>query len=110
MENILMAAIWTVPALDWSDDEDSPGMVKVGTLHWRVQLEDSGYSAGAYGATQDTGGRVYTKVALAAVPASVVVGWVQEALGAEEVTRLEQSLADSITEQQNPTSGTITPN
>jgi hypothetical protein len=100
--------IWSAPAVDWVDDEQ-PGQVKVTTLHWRARLEVDGFSASSYGATPDDQNRVYTKAALEAVPESVVIGWIHQALGDEEVARIEQALLDDIAQQKTPTSGTVTP-
>jgi hypothetical protein len=104
----MASPIWSAPAVDWVDDEQ-PGQVKVTTLHWRATLEADGFTASSYGTTPDEGNRVYTKPALEAVPESVVIGWIHQALGDEEVARIEQALLDDIAQQKNPTSGTVTP-
>ena len=100
-------ATWNAPAVDWQDVEDNPSQCKVTTLHWRATLVDGDFTASSYGTTPDDQNRVYTKPALENVPESVVIGWIQQALGDEEVARIEQALADNIAEQQNPTSGTV---
>ena len=100
-------ATWSAPAVDWQDVEDNPSQCKVTTLHWRATLVDGDFTASSYGTTPDDQNRVYTKPALENVPESVVIGWIQQALGDEEVARIEQALADNIAEQQNPTSGTV---
>ena len=104
----MASPIWSAPAVDWVDDEQ-PGQVKVTTLLWRATLADAEFSASSYGTTPDDGNRVYTKPALEAVPESVVIGWIHQALGDEEVARIEQALVDDIAQQKNPTSGTVTP-
>ena len=104
----MASPIWSAPAVDWQDAEQQ-GQVKVSTLHWRATLEADGYTASSYGATPDDGDRVYTLPALEAVPESVVIGWIKQALGDEEVARIEQALLDDIVEQKTPTSGTVTP-
>ena len=38
-----------------------------------------------------------------------MTGWVKDAMGTEEVDRVEQSLRDNIAEQKNPQSGGGTP-
>ncbi len=105
----MASPIWGAPALDWTNEEQTQGQVKVTTLHWRATLEADGFTASSYGATPDDQNRVYTKPALENVPGSVVIGWIQQALGAEEVARIEQALLDDIAEQKNPTSGSVTP-
>ena len=102
-------ATWTAPAVDWNDVEESPGQVKVTTLHWRCTEADAEFTASSYGTTPDDGSRVYTKPALESVPESVVIDWIHQALGDEEVARIEQALLDDIEQQKNPTSGTVAP-
>ena len=102
-----MTAIWNANATDWVDDEGNSPNVKVTTLHWGCSLVDGEFTARSYGTTPDGQNRVYTKQALSNVPESVVIGWIKQALGDEEVARIEQALADNIAEQQNPTSGTV---
>ena len=105
----MASPIWKAPAVNWQDVEDGSGQVKVTTLHWRATLEADGFTATSYGTTPDDQNRVYTKPALEAVPESVVIGWIKQALGDEEVARIEQALLDNIAEQKNPTSGTVNP-
>ena len=101
--------IWKAPAVDWQDTEGNPNQAKVTTLHWRCSLTEGEFSASSYGTTPDDQNRVYTKPALENVPESVIIGWIQQALGDEEVARIEQSLVDSIAFQKTPTSGTVNP-
>ena len=100
---------WSAPAVDWNDVEESQGQVKVTTLHWRCTEDAGEFTGSSYGTTPDDGSRVYTKPALESIPESVVIGWIQQALGDEEVARIEQALLDDIEQQKNPTSGTVTP-
>jgi hypothetical protein len=99
--------IWRAVATDWSDVEQTNGQVKVSTLHWRVSLTDGDLSSSSYGTTPPDQPRVYTLAALEAVPESVVVKWILDALGPEEVARIEKGLADDIVEQKTPTSGSV---
>ena len=104
----MASPVWSAPAVDWVDDEQ-PGQVKVTILHWRCTLTVEDLTASSYGTTPDDGNRVYTLAALEAVPESVVIGWIHQALGQEEVDRIEQALVDNIEAQANPTSGTVSP-
>ena len=110
-----MAVIWKAPAVDWSNIDEATvmpmanGQVKVTTLHYRASLTDGTFTATSYGTTADDQNRVYTKAALEAVPESVVIGWIQQALGAEAVAEIEAQLAANLAELQNPTTGTVTP-
>jgi hypothetical protein len=104
-----MTPIWTSPLVEWEDVEGNPSQMKVTTLHWRATLVDGEFVAVLFGTTPDDQNRVYTKPALENVPESTVIGWIQQALGQEEVDRIEQALVDDIAQQKTPTSGTITP-
>jgi hypothetical protein len=108
--------IWKAAAVDWAEDGASTmptaaasAQVKVTTLHYRASLTDGTYTASNYGTTPDDQNRVYTLPALENVPESVVIGWIKQALGDEEVQRIEQGLVDSIESQKNPTTGTVNP-
>lgn len=105
----MASPIWTSPAVDWDNTDQQQGQVKVTNLHYRVDLEADGFTASTYGTTPDGQNRVYTLPALEAVPESAVIGWIQQALGAEEVARIEQGLVDGIEAQKNPTTGTVQP-
>lgn len=104
----MASPIWSSPAVDY-EKIATGGDVLVTTLHWRAVLEADGFTASSYGTTPDDQDRIYTLPALEAVPESVVIGWIQQALGAEEVARIEQALLDDIAEQKNPTTGTVSP-
>jgi hypothetical protein len=99
--------VWRPVALDFRNTGQA-GNVIVETLHWEATMIEGEFSARRYGAMPDDSNRVYTLPALENVPADVVEGWIKDALGPEEVARIEQALADDIAEQQNPTSGSIT--
>ena len=69
---------------------------------WRVNATDGTYDATAYG-TQGvtyTAGSPFTPYDQ--LTQSQVVGWVQAAMGAEQVSSIEDNLAASIANQVNP--------
>jgi hypothetical protein len=72
------------------------------TIHWRLNAADGTYAATAYGTVGVTyvAGSPYTP--FAQLTQAQVVGWVQESLGAEQVTKIEASLATNIANQINP--------
>ena len=92
------------------DPEGAPGQVKVTTLHWRASLTDQGETASSYGtvSTADQN-RVYTLPALQAVPESVMVGWVQDAMEDPTYEEVEASLQAQIDLLVTPTTGGLTP-
>ena len=100
--------IWKVSRCEY-DILETGGQTKVTNLHWNVTLDDGGLLASSYGSTGDDQNRTYALPALQNVPESVMVKWVHDAMGDEEVERVEQSLRDNIVEQKTPTSGGITP-
>ena len=99
--------IWKANKTNWIDAEGPAPQVKVTTLYWEANLEDGGFMSRAYGSIGDEENRVYTLAALEAVPESVVIGWIKQALGDEKVVLIEAGLAADIEEQQTPTSGSI---
>ena len=86
--------------------------VKVTTLHWQCIARDDDTTQTATNiGTVDAGeqNRVYTLQALQNVPESVMTGWVQQALGAEEVAQIEQNVTEQLDAILNPTTGGLVP-
>ena len=71
-------------------------------VHWRVNASDGSYTATSYGTVGVTyvAGAPYTPYA--DLTQAQVVGWVQAALGAEQVASIEIGLANNIKNQVNP--------
>jgi hypothetical protein len=71
-------------------------------VHWRASATDGTYNATSYGTVGVTyeAGSPYTPYA--DLTQSQVVGWVQAALGAEQVATIESNLATNIDDQVNP--------
>ena len=72
------------------------------TVHWRLNATDGTYNATAYGTVGVTyeAGTPFTPYAQ--LTQDEVVGWVQAALGPEQVASLEAGLATNIADQANP--------
>jgi len=72
------------------------------TVHWRVNATDGTHNATSYGTVGITyvAGSPYTPYAQ--LTQSQVVGWVQDAMGHEQVTSIEDGLATNIANQVNP--------
>lgn len=98
---------WEVKRCLYSNEPSNK--VKVTELHWTATLVDGEFTASRYGSAGDQSNRVYTKAALSNVPEHVMVGWVQQALGPDEVDAIEAGLLADIEEQRNPTQGSIVP-
>jgi len=71
-------------------------------VHWRVNATDGTYNATSYGTVGVTyeAGTPYTPYAN--LTQSQVVGWVQDAMGPEQVSNIETGLATNIANQVNP--------
>jgi hypothetical protein len=72
------------------------------TVHWRVNATDGTYNATSYGSVGVTyvAGTPFTPYAQ--LTQQEVVGWVQAALGPEQVTTIEANLVANIANQANP--------
>jgi hypothetical protein len=71
-------------------------------VHWRINATDGTYNATSYGTVGVTyvAGSPYTP--FADLTQAQVVGWVQAALGAEQVSTIEAGLAANIANQVSP--------
>ena len=103
-------AIWKTGYCEYDIEEGGTGQVKVTTLHWLCSKTEGLNAASSYGTIDASEqSRVYTLPALQNVPESVMTGWVQQALGAEEVARIETDLDNQLIEQATPTHGGLSP-
>jgi len=92
---------WGIVQLDAYPEKDGKQDV-VFVVHWTLTGTDGTYTGSVYGSvgvTLDEGGGYtpYDELTL-----EQVVGWVQEALGAEQVASLEAGVATQIENQINP--------
>lgn len=92
---------WIIERLDCYPERDGEPDV-VFTVHWRLNAQDGEYGASGYG----TVGLTYDPAApftpYASLTQAQVVGWVQAALGAEQIAQMEAALAQAIAAQINP--------
>ena len=93
---------WGIVQLDAYHKKDGLTDV-VFTVHWTLTGTDGTYTGGVYGSVGVTldEGNGYTPYD--ELTKEQVVGWVQDALGAEQVASLESSVANQIEQQINPT-------
>ena len=102
-----MSLNWTVASMDYTVSQDGHTNV-VNTIHWRVSKTVGDYTAGSYGTVGlEAPGESF--VEWASITAETAVGWIQAALGAEQVTNIEASLDAQLTEMSTPTTGTGVP-
>lgn len=93
--------VWVIEAMDCVPQEDGKTDV-VMTVHWRQNATDGTYNATVYG----TVGLTYTArspfTPYANLTQQQVIGWVQDALGAERCAEITANLDAQIANQVNP--------
>jgi len=103
-----MAVTWNVVALDATKTVGSLSDV-VTTVHWTANDADGEHTGSSYGsvglAEADSG----SFTAYASITKDNAIAWAKAALGSDEVTRIEASIAAQITESKTPTRFTGTP-
>ena len=92
---------WVIEQMDCYPQSEGQTDV-VFTIHWRVNAADGVYTATNYGTVGVTyvAGSSYTPYAQ--LTQQQVVGWVQTAMGPEQVASIESSLSTNIADQVNP--------
>ena len=111
-----MAVTWDIVALDATKTVGSLSDV-VTTVHWTANDSEtvgsgdsvvvhSGSSYGAVGLAEADSGSF---TAYASITKDNAIAWAKAALGSEEVTRIETSIAAQITESKTPTKSTGVP-
>ena len=111
-----MTVTWNVVALDATKTVGSLSDV-VTTVHWTANdsetvgsgdsaLEHTGSSYGSVGLAEADSGSF---TAYADITKDNAVAWVKAALGSDEVTKIETSIAAQITESKTPTKSTGVP-
>lgn len=74
------------------------------TAHWTVNLQAQGESAGGYGSIGFTvAENPENFIPYENLTKKTVVGWVQDALGEEQVSNIETALATQIEQKLHPT-------
>jgi hypothetical protein len=106
---------WDVSTVDTYPTKDSKSDV-VHNVHWRLTATDdtnkdsdgNNWTADVYGSQAVDTSDLSSFTAFADLTASNVQGWVETALGADEVTEMKASLDAQIAEKVTPTSVTKT--
>ena len=96
-----MAVTWTIANMERDLVQgDNTDIVTI--LHWRASDEDSdGNTWSAYGTVGVT--LVGTPTPYADITEEQAIGWAKDALGADEVTSIEDGIAAQIAAKANPT-------
>lgn len=93
---------WKISQLEGYVRKDDLDVV-VSTVHWRLEATDGENVVDVYGTvglelSADADFTPYEKLS-----EGQVIGWVQDALGAEKVAAMETTLADTLEQLANPT-------
>jgi len=95
-----MATTWKINSLD-RDLKSGDNENIITTIHWTASDADSdGNTGSSYGSVSVT--LVGTPKAYADVTESDAIGWAKDALGEEQVTAIEDSIANQISLMKNP--------
>jgi len=81
----------------------------VTTIHWTASDADGDHTGSSYGAVGLAEADSGSFTAYADITKDNAVAWAKAAIGADEVTRIETSIAAQITESKTPTTFTGTP-
>lgn len=79
------------------------------TVHYTVNLEQDGETAGAYGSVGLGDPDPDSFTPFSELTKDKVIGWVKSTLGEEQVAAIESALAEQINQKLNPTTATGTP-
>ena len=103
-----MAVTWNVVSLDATKSVGSLSDV-VTTVHWTASDADGDHTGYSYGSIGLAEADSSSFTAYADIKESDAVAWAKAALGADEVTNIETSIAAQITESKTPTTSSGVP-
>jgi hypothetical protein len=92
---------WNVVQMDCYPEQDGNTDV-VFVVHWTLSGEEAGFSGGVYGSVGVTLDAGATFTPYADLTLAQVIGWVQDALGEDQVTAYEANVAQQINDQVVP--------
>ena len=96
-----MAVTWTISNMNRAIKLDGKDDV-VTTIHWRASDTDSNGNIGSsYGSVGVTLGKEF--IAYKDIKEANAIQWAKDALGADEVKSIEDSIASQIAEKKTPT-------
>ena len=102
-----MAVVWKINTLD-RDLTQGDNENIITTIHWSASDADAdGNTGSSYGSVGVT--LVGTPTAYADVTEAMAIGWAKDALGDEQVTAIEASIASQIDLKANPTTASGVP-
>lgn len=92
---------WAVVQMDCYPQADGETDV-VFTVHWTLTATDGTYTGSVYGSQAVTVDPAAPFTPYADLTQDQVIGWVQDAMGAEQVAAYEDNVAGQIANQINP--------
>lgn len=92
---------WAVVQMDCYPEADGETDV-VFTVHWTLTGSDGTYTGSVYGSQAVTVDPAAPFTPYADLTQDQVIGWVQAAMGAEQVAAYEANIAQQIADQINP--------
>ena len=98
---------WNVNTVDVHPNKEEHDDV-VYNIHWRVTKEDGEFTASSYGTQSIDTSDLTNFKPFDELTSDIVIGWVVDAMGEEEVANLETGLNAQIESEKNPTSVTKT--
>jgi len=103
-----MTVTWNVVALDATKTVGSLSDV-VTTIHWTASDIDGEHTGSSYSAVELAEANSESFTAYADITKETAIAWAKAAMGADQVTSVEASIAAQITESKTPTRFTGTP-
>jgi len=103
-----MAVTWNVVSLDAIKSVGSLSDV-VTIVHWTASDTDGDHTGSSYGSAGLAEADSSSFTAYADIKESDAIDWAKAALGADEVTKIETSIAAQITESKTPTTSSGVP-
>lgn len=96
-----ITSTWSVVQMDCYPQADGETDV-VFTVHWTLTATDGTYTGSVYGSQAVTVDPAAPFTPYADLTQDQVIGWVQSAMGPEQVTAYEDNVAGQIANQINP--------
>lgn len=92
---------WTISSLECHTKVDKKEKV-VFNVHWRYGARDAEYFAETYGCESLNTDNLKNFVKYEDLTKETIVSWLEEAMGQEKITTMQQGLAAGIETQKNP--------
>ena len=103
-----MSTTWSIVNTEYLLSEGGETNV-VNRLHWQCIVADGEHFARAYGTVSVPTDDLSNFTPYADITEAEALQWAFDALGAEQVTAIEDGVAAQLAAQQNPTEGSGTP-